>query len=277
MQSDLNIVKGGPPPGATPTEDLPIWNSAPKPINDARVFSYDQESIAWDYRASSLPTIPSARLLRNKLPYVLRSPRNRRFYDLGKRGLDVIGALVLLLFTSPLFLVAAILIKLNSSGPVFFKHKRIGPGGNEFWCLKFRTMVADAEDQLKRDAALREQFEESFKIKDDRRITGAGALLRKTSLDELPQLLQVLRGEMSLIGPRPIVKDELRKYAIYSDKLLTVKPGLSGMWQVFGRSDTTYPQRVLMDMQYIDHRCLWLDMQLIFLTVIAVLRKNGAC
>jgi lipopolysaccharide/colanic/teichoic acid biosynthesis glycosyltransferase len=121
------------------------------------------------------------------------------------------------------------------------------------------------------------RFEEKFKLDDDPRITRLGAFLRRTSLDELPQLLHVVSGEMSLVGPRPIIKDELGKYSIYAHKLLSVKPGLSGLWQVCGRSDTTYPQRVLMDMHYIDHRSFKLDLRLLFLTSSAVIRKSGAC
>jgi lipopolysaccharide/colanic/teichoic acid biosynthesis glycosyltransferase len=143
--------------------------------------------------------------------------------------------------------------------------------------VKFRTMAVDAEERLQKNNRLREQFAATYKIKGDPRITGLGDLLRKTSIDELPQLWNVLKGDMSLIGPRPIVKPELSKYAIYGKKLLTVKPGLSGLWQACGRSDTTYAERVLMDMQYIDHRCLFLDLRLLLFTAIAVLRRSGAC
>ena len=130
---------------------------------------------------------------------------------------------------------------------------------------------------LKNDPQLRRRFEEKFKLDDDPRITRLGAFLRRTSLDELPQLLHVFRGEMSLVGPRPIITDELGKYSIYAHKLLGVKPGLSGLWQVCGRSDTTYPQRVLMDMHYIDHRSFKLDCRLLVRTAAAVIRKSGAC
>ncbi|MCA1604849.1 MAG: sugar transferase [Acidobacteria bacterium] len=204
------------------------------------------------------------------------SPRAGSFYQVGKRALDMSMAFILLLLTSPLLLVIAVLVKLTSDGPVFFAHRRLGRDGKEFYCLKFRTMIANAEERLKRDPQLRRRFEEKFKLEDDPRITPLGALLRRTSLDELPQLFHVLRGEMSLVGPRPIVRDELSKYSIYAHKLLSVKPGLSGLWQVCGRSDTTYPQRVMMDMHYIDHRCLRLDLQLLVLTASAVVRKSGA-
>jgi lipopolysaccharide/colanic/teichoic acid biosynthesis glycosyltransferase len=204
------------------------------------------------------------------------SVRARSFYDLSKRGLDITVSLSLLLLASPILMVIAIMVKATSRGPAFFSHRRLGHNGKEFDCLKFRTMSADAEQRLKQDAKLRQRFEEKFKLEDDPRITPLGAFLRRTSLDELPQLFHVLRGEMSLVGPRPIVEDELGKYSIYANKLLSVKPGLSGLWQVCGRSDTTYPQRVMMDMHYIDHRSLSLDVQLLLLTASAVIRKSGA-
>ena len=204
------------------------------------------------------------------------SPRARSFYQAGKRSLDIAVSLTLLIVASPLLLLIATLVKLTSRGPVLFAHRRLGHNGKEFDCLKFRTMMADAEDRLKNDPELRRQFEEKFKLENDPRITPIGNFLRRTSLDELPQLLHVLRGEMSLVGPRPIVQKELPKYSIYATKLLTVKPGLSGLWQVCGRSHTTYPQRVMMDMHYIDHRCFSLDLQLLLLTATAVIRKSGA-
>jgi lipopolysaccharide/colanic/teichoic acid biosynthesis glycosyltransferase len=138
-------------------------------------------------------------------------------------------------------------------------------------------MVSDAEEQLKKNEDLKRMFQEKFKIEDDPRITRIGRFLRCASLDELPQLIQVLQGKMTLIGPRPIVHEEKEKYSIYADKLLSVKPGLSGLWQTSGRSGTTYRERVFLDMHYIDNRCLMLDLYLLVLTVAAVIRKSGAC
>jgi len=204
------------------------------------------------------------------------SARARSFYQLSKRGLDISVSLALLLMAMPLMVLIAMLIKMTSKGPVFFAHRRLGHNGKQFDCLKFRTMIADAEERLKSDPSLRQQFEEKFKLEDDPRITPLGNFLRRTSLDELPQLFHVLSGDMSLVGPRPIVQNELSKYSIYANKLLSVKPGLSGLWQVCGRSHTTYPQRVMMDMHYIDHRCLTLDLQLLLLTASAVIKKSGA-
>ena len=202
--------------------------------------------------------------------------RTRVAYQTIKRIIDVAVSASLLLVLSPLFLLIAFLVKVTSKGPVFFAHRRLGRDGRLFACLKFRTMIVNAEERLKNDPELRKQFEEKFKLEDDPRITPLGAFLRRTSLDELPQLWHVLTGEMALVGPRPIVEGELSKYSIYANKLLTVKPGLSGLWQVCGRSHTTYPQRVMMDMHYIDHRSLKLDAQLLLLTASAVIRKSGA-
>ena len=199
------------------------------------------------------------------------------FYRKSKRALDVVISGTLLALALPLFLLIAVLIKLMDPGPLFFRHRRLGKGGQEFWCIKFRTMVADAEEQLKRNPQLQRQFETNYKIKDDPRVTRHGAFLRRTSLDELPQLWHVVRGEMSLIGPRPIVRSEVPKYGSYALKLGTVKPGLSGLWQVCGRSDTSYAERVQMDMLYIEHRSLSLDLLLILLTPFSVLKRKGAC
>ena len=201
----------------------------------------------------------------------------KRTYEALKRAVDVLGAAMLLALTSPLFLLISVLIKLTLPGPVFFRQVRLGRNGLPFWCLKFRTMVLDAEERLKRDPSLRAAFEANYKIKDDPRVSRFGALLRRTSFDELPQLWNVLVGDMSLIGPRPVVPPELAKYGTHARKLLSVTPGLSGLWQTCGRSETTYEQRVRFDMLYIDHRSLWLDFKLILLTVVAVCRKVGAC
>ncbi|HEV2766024.1 MAG TPA: sugar transferase [Pyrinomonadaceae bacterium] len=248
------------------------------PLQEARILAFRRDFAApRDYELPAAGGGFAGRALRVNVPFASRSARGQLLYSASKRGLDVAGALTLILLALPLFALVAALVKATSRGPVLFRHKRIGRGGREFWCFKFRTMSADAEERLKRDARLRQQFEAEYKLRHDPRVTPVGRFLRRSSLDELPQLWQVLRGEMSLVGPRPGVAPELAKYSIYANKLLTVKPGLSGMWQVCGRSDTTYPQRVMMDMHYIDHRSLALDAKLLLLTVSAVLRKSGAC
>lgn len=229
-----------------------------------------------DFAGPDLAEAQFSRLLFPAVAYPERTLRRQSFYNVSKRGLDIVVSLLMLAVVSPLLLLIAGLVKLTSRGPVFFAHLRLGKDGRRFRCLKFRTMRADADEQLKRDDRLRRQFEERFKLEHDPRVTLLGQFLRRTSLDELPQLLHVLRGEMTLVGPRPIVERELSKYSIYGQKLLSVKPGLSGLWQVCGRSNTTYPERVMMDMHYIDHRSMLLDLQLLLLTITAVIRKSGA-
>jgi lipopolysaccharide/colanic/teichoic acid biosynthesis glycosyltransferase len=262
--------------GADISEDIAV--TTPFDISSrAEGFSTVGEFAAWDYPLRDIIDKPYLRLIRKESPYASMSANQKAIYEICKRGTDIVSALTLLVVTLPLSLCVMILIKLTSPGPIFFRHKRLGRHGKEFWLVKFRTMAVDAEERLRKDSQLREQFAASYKIKGDPRITGLGDLLRKTSIDELPQLWHVLKGEMTLIGPRPIVQPELSKYAIYGKKLLTVKPGLSGFWQACGRSDTTYAERVLMDMQYIDHRCLSLDLRLLLFTAVAVLRKSGAC
>ncbi len=202
----------------------------------------------------------------------------RRWIDEAcKRGCDLVGSVGLLVMAVPVMLAVAAAIKATSPGPVLFKQQRLGRGGVRFQCYKFRTMDVDAEDQLKAGDDLRARFQANYKIAGDPRITPLGCFLRRTSLDELPQLWNVLRGEMSLIGPRPIVPPELSKYGEHADRLLRVKPGLGGLWQVCGRSGTTYTERVSLDIRYVETRTFWMDLWLIVLTVVVVLRTRGAC
>ncbi|MCJ8172263.1 sugar transferase [Clostridium botulinum] len=202
---------------------------------------------------------------------------NKFFYDLLKRTFDLASSLCGLIVFSPLFLIIAMLIKLDSKGPAFFSHIRLGKQGSKIKVYKFRTMKPNAEELLKNlTPEQKREFQENFKLEDDPRITKIGSFLRKSSLDELPQLLNIFIGNMTVVGPRPIVEKEIEKYGEYGDKLLMVKPGLTGMWQANGRSDTTYEERVEMDMDYIDNRNFWLDIKIILQTAIAVVRKKGA-
>lgn len=207
---------------------------------------------------------------------VASQPRGSASYRFVKRLMDILGALLLLAFGFPLMLTIALLIKMTSPGPVLFRQIRLGQNGIRFPMFKFRTMVVNAEQQLAIRADLQQKYEASFKIANDPRVTPFGAFLRKTSLDELPQIVNVLQGSMSVIGPRPIVSVELRKYGSWSEKLLTVKPGLGGMWQAGGRSNTTYAERIALDMRYIDHCSVWLDLCLLVKTAISVLTCRGS-
>lgn len=201
-------------------------------------------------------------------------------FNATKRSMDVVASLIGLILLSPVFLVLAILIKVeDSKGPVFFKQKRFGRNSNMFNIYKFRSMATNAEQRLKEDPVLYEKYvANNYKLEqnEDPRITSIGRFLRKTSLDELPQLLNVLKGEMSLVGPRPIVAQELKEYKDRKDDLLSVKPGVTGYWQVSGRSDVGYPERVDLELYYIYHRTIWLDIRILFSTVVSVLLKKGA-
>jgi lipopolysaccharide/colanic/teichoic acid biosynthesis glycosyltransferase len=193
-----------------------------------------------------------------------------------KRAVDLLGAAVAMILFSPFFLVAAVLVKLTSPGPVFFRQRRAGLGGKPFTMYKFRTMVDGAERQQKMLLALNEQEGPVFKMRDDPRITPLGRVLRKTSIDELPQLWNVLRGEMSLVGPRPPLPGEVREYQSWQRQRLDVTPGLTCTWQVMGRSQIPFIQWVRMDVQYIRSRSLRQDISLLFRTLPAVVLRRGA-
>ncbi len=201
-------------------------------------------------------------------------------FNATKRSMDLVASLIGLILLSPLFLVLAVLIKIEDrSGPVFFKQKRFGKNSNMFSIYKFRSMATNAEQRLKEDPVLFQKYvANNYKLEQDEdpRITSIGRFLRKTSLDELPQLLNVLKGEMSLVGPRPIVAQELKEYKDRKNDLLSVKPGVTGYWQVSGRSDVGYPERVDLELYYVYHRTIWLDIRILFATVVSVLLKRGA-
>ena len=198
----------------------------------------------------------------------------KRIFDLS---LTILGGICIF----PLLILIYILI-LQSGRPAIFKHNRIGKDGKSFPCFKFRTMFIDADIRLQQlltdHPELRQEWESSFKLADDPRITAIGKFLRKTSLDELPQLLNVLRGEMSLVGPRPILQEELDKFYTDEERKLyySTTPGITGLWQVMGRSDLDYPTRVKLDMEYISKQSLWFDICILVKTVWVVLHRKGA-
>ncbi len=193
-----------------------------------------------------------------------------RFGRSIKRCGDVFLALSMLTFGFPLFLLIALLVKFSSPGPVFYIQKRVGREYRYFGCIKFRTMRLDAEKTLTKVLAnspsMRKEFERDFKIKDDPRITSIGRFLRRSSLDELPQFLNVLKGEMSVVGPRPIVEKELDRYGKFMDEVASVRPGLTGLWQVSGRNNLSYRKRVLLDLAYARGRSFLLDLAIILRT-----------
>jgi exopolysaccharide biosynthesis polyprenyl glycosylphosphotransferase len=195
---------------------------------------------------------------------------------LFKRAFDLLSSFVALALLAPLFVVVAALIKITSRGPIFFKQERVGLHGRTFHMLKFRSMVADAEALKARLAAQNEQGGPVFKIRRDPRITAVGRFIRKYSIDELPQLINVLRGEMSVVGPRPPIPSEVAKYEAWQRRRLSVRPGLTCVWQVSGRNEISFEEWMYLDMQYIDHWSLAQDFQLILKTVPVVLTGRGA-
>jgi Undecaprenyl-phosphate galactose phosphotransferase WbaP len=200
---------------------------------------------------------------------------------LEKRIIDIILSSVLLALLSPAFILIACAVMITSEGPVFYGHRRIGRDGRAFKMWKFRTMVANAdkvlEMHLEQDERLRTEWERDHKLRRDPRVTPVGSFLRKCSLDELPQIWNVLRGDMSLVGPRPIVSAEISRYGTEFDVFLRVLPGLTGLWQVSGRNDTTYQERVELDSYYANNWSPWLDLYILSRTLRAVVSGRGAC
>jgi lipopolysaccharide/colanic/teichoic acid biosynthesis glycosyltransferase len=199
-----------------------------------------------------------------------------RYNRAMKLVLDYALALPGLLLIAPLFIFLAILVKLDSPGPVFHRRRVLGQNGRVFDAFKFRTMYVNGDEILARYPKLRQELNKNYKLKCDPRVTRVGTFLRKFSLDELPQLLNVLARDMSLIGPRIIAPDELNKYGQYGPTLMLVMPGLTGLWQVSGRSNTTYDERVALDMRYITEWSVWLDIKILLRTIPAVLKGDGA-
>lgn len=200
-------------------------------------------------------------------------------YNAMKRLFDIILTWIALIVLSPVFLIIAILIKLDSKGKVFYKHKRIGKNGEYIYLYKFRTMYSDSKERLEKlleDPKIRKEWEENFKLENDPRITRIGKFLRKTSLDELPQLINILSGDMSIVGPRPVIDGEIDKYGKNKAKFLSVTPGLTGWWACNGRSATTYAERIKLELYYVDNRSLKLDFKVIIKTFISVLKRDGA-
>jgi lipopolysaccharide/colanic/teichoic acid biosynthesis glycosyltransferase len=192
------------------------------------------------------------------------------FYKIIKIIFDLFFSSIILITGLPIFLIIASLIKLSSRGPIFYLQERIGKNKKTFNCIKFRTMHPEAEDILENlitnDEKLRKEFEETHKLKNDPRITNIGKFLRKTSLDEIPQFLNVIKMEMSIIGPRPIVKKEIQKYGKSYIKVISIKPGITGLWQVSGRNNLSYKRRVNLDCLYVDNISPLLDLRIIIRT-----------
>ena len=232
-----------------------------------------------------IKNVPRNQQWRNRPDETSVTPTTKRRSDapaiggLQKRALDLVLAVSALVMLAPLFLLISVVIKISDGGPILFRHRRVGRNGTYFDCLKFRTMVTDAEailhDHLARDAAAAREWTQTQKLKDDPRITWLGRGLRNSSLDELPQLLNVVKGEMSLVGPRPIVAAETSKYGTSIQQYFRCRPGITGAWQVNGRNETTYQHRVALDHDYVENWKFRRDLVIIGQTVRVVLTARG--
>jgi exopolysaccharide production protein ExoY len=198
----------------------------------------------------------------------------------AKRGFDIVGAMLGIIALTPLFLLLILLVKFSTRGSVFYGHKRIGRGGRVFHCLKFRTMVENGDavlaEHFSRNPEARDEWNATRKLRDDPRVTRVGVVLRKLSLDELPQIFNILLGDMSIVGPRPIVRDELDIYGPAAVFYLKSRPGLTGLWQVSGRNDVSYDTRVAFDRHYVENWSLLEDIRIILKTVPAVCLSRGS-
>lgn len=219
----------------------------------------------------------------NNIRIINKEKTNKKIlYRAIKRMIDIIGAIVGIIFLIPTTIVVCLARKISKEdkGPLFYEQLRYGKNGKIFRLYKYRSMCIGADEKLKEYLAnneeARKEFKKTHKLQNDPRITKIGNFLRKTSLDELPQMINILKGDMSFVGPRPVVEKEVEDYGKNKDKFLSVKPGLTGYWQVNGRSSTTYEERMKMELYYVDNCSLWLDIKIFFKTFIAVFKKEGA-
>ena len=229
--------------------------------------------LRWSEFRKGSPKIPFEVILQepSSLPAVEIIRNQSRYGRTLKRIGDIIFSLLVLTLGSPIFILIGILVKLSSPGAVFYIQKRVGRNYREFGCIKFRTMHKDADNLLpnllEKYPLMRKEFEKDFKLRQDPRITKLGRFLRRSSLDELPQFFNVLKGEMSVVGPRPIVANEINKYSLFMEEVISVRPGLTGLWQVSGRNNLSYKKRVELDLVYARNRNFLLDLEIIILTL----------
>ncbi len=206
-----------------------------------------------------------------------KASSTRLGYRLAKRAMDILLAGVGTVIAAPFILLIVVAIKLDSKGPAFYVHNRIGKNGKPLRLYKFRSMYINADQLFQQfTPEQKAEWQENFKLREDPRITRVGSFLRRSSLDELPQLLNILQGNLSVVGPRPVVAEELEKYGPNKERFLSVTPGLTGYWQAFTRSDGTYEDRMAMELYYVDHANLWWDIKIILATVGSVLKGRGA-
>jgi lipopolysaccharide/colanic/teichoic acid biosynthesis glycosyltransferase len=231
--------------------------------------------VKWRNKTTGISQIISKKLSKLLVPKSTLKAR-----DLVKRIFDIVFSLSVLILCAPVYLLLAGSIAFTSSGAVFFIQKRVGKNHQHFHCIKFRTMIPDAdlhlEEMMAQSDALRQEFSVNFKLKQDPRITRIGKFLRITNLDEFPQFINVLKGEMSVVGPRPLVPEELERYGKDLDRVLTIRPGITGLWQVSGRNDLPYDERIRIDVNYVKDRSFWLDLKIVFKTIfLTVMTKNN--
>jgi Undecaprenyl-phosphate galactose phosphotransferase WbaP len=242
--------------------------NVPSHLESARISSL--HVVKFDRRAATRIEIPV---------FAPTSNSGGRSYALLKRAFDIIGASAAIIVFSPLIAVIVVCAYV-SSGSALFKHRRVGRGGRVFSCLKFRTMVPNADQVLQNllnsNREIKEEWLRDHKLRDDPRVTRLGRFLRRTSLDELPQLWNVLRGEMSLVGPRPVVPDELQRYGNKVSTFLSTRPGITGLWQISGRNDIDYRRRVALDVCYVRSRSISLDLYILVMTLPVVFARSGA-
>ncbi len=219
----------------------------------------------------------------NNISIMKKEKTNKKvLYNFTKRIIDIIGAIIGILILIPTTLIIYLARKVlkEDKGPLFYEQLRYGKNGKVFRLYKFRSMCIGADKKLKEylenNDEAREEFEKTHKLQNDPRITKIGNFLRKSSLDELPQMINILKGDMSFVGPRPVVEKEVEEYGANKDKFLSVRPGLTGYWQVNGRSNTTYEERMEMELYYVENCSLWLDIKIFFKTFITVFKKEGA-
>ncbi len=219
----------------------------------------------------------------NNINIIKKEKTNKKvLYKFTKRIIDIIGSIIgiLILIPTTLIIYLARKVSKEDKGPLFYEQLRYGKNGKVFRLYKFRSMCIGADKKLKEylenNDEAREEFEKTHKLQNDPRITKIGNFLRKSSLDELPQMINILKGDMSFVGPRPVVEKEVEEYGTNKDKFLSVRPGLTGYWQVNGRSNTTYEERMKMELYYVDNCSLWLDIKIFFKTFITVFKKEGA-
>ena len=234
-----------------------------------------------DLIGTPMASVDASILLSEKILMLnVRNNLSRRYNRIFKRIFDLTFTIIGAILISPILLIITLAVAIDNRGNIIFAHKRVGMHGKKFPCYKFQTMIPNAEEKLQEYLAenpdARKEWNESFKLTNDPRVTKLGNFLRRTSLDELPQLWNVIRGEMSLVGPRPIVDAEICRYGVNIREYYMVLPGITGMWQVSGRSDTTYAERVAMDTWYVRNWSVWIDIMYLFKTVKAVFRGKGA-